>query len=294
MDLRLFDPVGSAGVAAIAGVIGSSATVASQPAGVFGASSDYGVVGSGDDAGVYGLHGNGQNSGSLGNPGSGVRGEAWDGDGVSGWSREANKSGVYGEHTEWDGFGVFGRNTSRSTTGYLTGEFGVRGDGGTSGNAGYFQGNVTVTGDLTVSGSLSKGGGSFRIDHPLDPAHRTLTHSFVESPEMKNVYDGVVVLDSYGEAWVELPEWFQALNRDFRYQLTCVGGHAPVYIADEVASNRFRIAGGFPGLKVSWQITGVRHDRWAEANRFEVEGEKPREQWGRYLHPELWEEGSER
>jgi hypothetical protein len=95
-----------------------------------------------------------------------------------------------------------------------------------------------------VIGNLSKGGGSFKIDHPLDPANKYLYHSFVESPDMMNVYNGNVVLDANGEAVVVLPDWFEALNRDFRYQLTCIGGFAPVYIAEEIANNQFKIAGG--------------------------------------------------
>jgi len=105
---------------------------------------------------------------------------------------------------------------------------------------------------------------------------------------MKNVYDGVAVLDSDGAAWVELPEWFEALNRDFRYQLTCLGGYAPVYIADEIAGNRFRIAGGIPGIKVSWQVTGVRHDPWAETHPIAVEEDKRPEEQGSYIHPEAY------
>lgn len=58
-------------------------------------------------------------------------------------------------------------------------------------------------------------------------------------PAMKNIYDGTVVLDSNGEAMVELAEWFEALNRDFRYQLTCIGGFAPVLIRDEISGGRF-------------------------------------------------------
>ena len=73
---------------------------------------------------------------------------------------------------------------------------------------------------------------------------------------MMNIYNGNVMLDENGEAVVELPEWFEALNRDFRYQLTCIGGFSPVYVASEIADNRFKIAGGKQGLKVSWQVTG--------------------------------------
>jgi len=105
---------------------------------------------------------------------------------------------------------------------------------------------------------------------------------------MMNVYNGNVVLDGNGEAWVELPEWFETLNRDFRYQLTCIGFFAPVYVAHGVSGNRFRIAGGEPGLEVSWQVTGIRHDPWAEAHRIEVEPEKPERERGFYIHPELY------
>jgi len=146
--------------------------------------------------------------------------------------------------------------------------------------AGYFHGKVQVTGTLT------KGGGSFKIDHPLDPANKYLSHSFVESPDMKNVYDGVVVLDERGEAVVGLPAWFDALNHDFRYQLTCIGSHAPVYVAEKIRDNRFRIAGGTPGLEVSWQVTGIRQDAFAQAHPIVVEEEKPPAEQGLYLHPE--------
>ena len=137
------------------------------------------------------------------------------------------------------------------------------------------QGNGFFAGNLNVTGSVSKSGGSFRIDHPLDPENKYLFHSFVESPDMKNIYDGVVALDENGEATVALPDWFEALNQDFRYQLTCIGGYAPVYVASEVSGNRFRIAGGREGLKVSWMLTGIRHDTYANTHRIAVEVEKP-------------------
>ena len=121
----------------------------------------------------------------------------------------------------------------------------------TSGWAGDFRGSVFV------SGGLFKGGGGFLIDHPLDPANKYLHHSFVESPDRKNVYDGIAVLDGQGEAVVELPAWFSVLNRDFRYQLTCLGGYAPVFVAEEIEGNRFCIGGGSPGLKVSWLVTSI-------------------------------------
>jgi len=159
---------------------------------------------------------------------------------------------------------------------------GLPGTGSPNGLGGYFGGNVQVI------GNLSKGGGSFKIDHPLDPANKYLYHSFVESPDMMNVYNGNVVLDANGEAVVLLPDWFGALNRDFRYQLTCIGGFAPVYIAEEIANNQFKIAGGKPGMKVSWQVTGIRQDAWANAHRIPVEEEKNAREHGYYLHPELY------
>ena len=127
----------------------------------------------------------------------------------------------------------------------------------------------------------------------IDPAHKTLSHSFVESPDMKNIYDGVAVLDKHGEAVVTLPDWVETLNRDFRYQLTCVGGYAPVYIAAEVSHNTFKIGGGKQGLKVSWQITGIRQDAWANDNRIPVEEDKSAAEQGTYLYPQGYSQSPE-
>jgi hypothetical protein len=147
---------------------------------------------------------------------------------------------------------------------------------------------IDLGGTVHVAGNLTKGGGSFQIDHPLDPANKYLSHSFVESPDMMNIYNGNAVLDSRGHAWVSLPDWFEALNMDFRYQLTPIGnpGQHILYIAQEIAHNRFKIAGGKPGARVSWQVTGVRHDAYANAHRIQVEEDKG-DKRGTYLHPEL-------
>jgi hypothetical protein len=143
-------------------------------------------------------------------------------------------------------------------------------------------------GDVDIHGRLTKSGGGFRIDHPLDPANQYLTHSFVESSDMKNIYDGVVLADEHGQATVELPAWFEAVNRDFRYQLTAIGGPAPgLHVSEEISDGRFKISGGTPGLKVSWQATGVRQDAWANANAIDVELPKPEIERGAYVHPEL-------
>ena len=148
---------------------------------------------------------------------------------------------------------------------------------------------LVVQGDLTVTGNVSKGGGSFKIDDPLDPANKYLYHSFVESPDMMDIYNGVATMDADGEIWITLPQYFQALNRDFRYQLTSIGKPQPdIYIAEEISGNKFKIGGGKPGAKVSWQVTGIRHDAYADAHRIPVEEAKPQDEQGHYLHPELF------
>ncbi len=145
---------------------------------------------------------------------------------------------------------------------------------------------LDVAGNVRITGSLSKGSGSFQIDHPLDPANKYLYHSFVESPDMMNIYNGNVILDRDGTAWIALPDYFGALNRDFRYQLTAVGAPGPnLYIAQEIANNRFQIAGGTPGGKVSWQVTGIRQDDFAKAHPIIPEVEKTGDERGAYLHP---------
>src|SRR5580658_3116487 len=140
---------------------------------------------------------------------------------------------------------------------------------------------------VAVVGTLSKGGGSFMIDHPLDPANKYLYHSFVESPDMKNIYDGTITTDGAGLATVTLPDWFEALNRDFRYQLTVIGQFAQAIVASEISGNQFSIRTDKPDVKVSWQVTGIRQDAFANANRIPVEVEKAPADRGRYLYPEV-------
>lgn len=136
-------------------------------------------------------------------------------------------------------------------------------------------GNVKFLRNVAVIGSLSKGAGTFVIDHPQKPRTHLLYHSFVESPEAKNIYDGIVELDSNGEATIPLPDYFEALNKDFRYQYFPIGEAMPnLHVKEKVKNNQFVIAGGKPGGRVSWQVTGVRHDPYIEANPIQVEVEK--------------------
>lgn len=135
-----------------------------------------------------------------------------------------------------------------------------------------FKSGVKFSGTLSINGALSKGSGSFVIDHPLDPANKILAHSFVESPDVKNLYDGIVKLDGDGEAVVVLPDYYDALNKDSRYQFFAIDEAMPnLYIKEEEKNNKFTIAGGTPGGRVSWQITGIRHDAYILANPMLVE-----------------------
>ena len=162
--------------------------------------------------------------------------------------------------------------------------------GETDGDAGQFIGNVTISGDLDVTGTKN-----FKIDHPLAPEHKYLYHAAIESAEVLNLYSGNVRLDANGEAIVKLPEWFEAVNRDFRYALTSIGTPAQgLYIAEEVSNNKFRIAGGLPGAKVSWQVTGIRSDAAMRIHPFKVEKDKSELERGTYLDPGAFNQPEER
>lgn len=140
---------------------------------------------------------------------------------------------------------------------------------------------VFSAGELGATGTKS-----FVIDHPLDPQNRLLKHYCSEGPEPLNVYRGNVMLDGNGEAWVVLPSYFEAINRDETYQLTPVGAAMPgLYVAEPVSGNQFRIAGGSPGMRVSWTVTGVRNDAWVRMRGAPSELDKPAAMKGRYLSP---------
>jgi hypothetical protein len=180
-------------------------------------------------------------------------------------------TGIWGSHNG-GGWGVYGQsNLGAGVVGASTQHW-----------AGLFYGNVLV------NGTVYKSAGAFKIDHPLDPAHKFLNHSFVESPDMKDVYDGIATTNAKGFAVVKLPNWFEALNRTFRYQLTSLSGLQNVAVAKEISHNQFTIQSQKPHSRVSWQVTGIRHDAYANAHRIPVVQEKPQAAQGRYLHPELF------
>ncbi len=242
--------------------------------------------------------------------GIGVRGESLSNSSVVGVTNGAGY-GAFGLHFSTDpGSGVFGESVlGNGVEGHSFSAFGVRGEGRTGGvhgisdstdpNAGAILGENPrgfaglFLGRVRVTGFLSKAGGGFEIDHPLDPANKYLRHSFVECPEMLNVYSGNVTTDDNGEACVALPDYFEALDRDSRYQLTVIGQFAQAIVAQEVRDNQFTVKTDQPRVKVSWQVTGTRQDRWAAANRMVVEEEKAAEEKGCYLHPTLWGQAEE-
>jgi hypothetical protein len=235
---------------------------------VFGGNSESGFAGTGADVRGGNSESSDGGSGIDTSGGSSFSGDG--GDGVVAFGGNGTGAGNNG------GIGILAR-----------GGLGI--NDAINGLAGKFDGDVEVT------GNLSKATGSFKIDHPLDPANKYLYHSFVESPDMKNIYDGVVSLDRNGEATIELPEWFEALNKDFRYLLTPIGAPGPgLYIAEKISKNRFKIAGGQPGIEVSWQVTGIRKDAYANAHRIRVEENKPERERGYYLHPELFDQPEEK
>jgi hypothetical protein len=219
--------------------------------------------------------------------GQGVFGEGYNG--VVGLTFNPGGAGVYGSAEDGSGnnsAGVYGKSGGAAPA--------IYGQNTGTGLAGRFTGSVVVEGNLIVQGSLFKNAGSFRIDHPLDPANKFLSHSFVESPDMMNFYNGNVTTDASGSATVTLPDYFAALNRDYRYQLTVLGQFAQAIVSREIAGNSFEIHTDKPGVKVSWQVTGIRQDAYAQANPIVVEESKPAEEKGLYLFPAGFGAGEEK
>jgi hypothetical protein len=168
-----------------------------------------------------------------------VQGSSDEGTGVRGDS--AHRVGVRGRSFSADG--VFG-SCSDQPGGSKTHGNGIHGQAPRSSPdakmgpfAGKFDGDVTISGNLYVGDRLI--------------AYASLRHSQIV------LSAGLVDLDSKGEAVVALPEGLGDLHKDFRYQLTPVGGPAPnLHVAQEIHGDQFKIAGGAPKIKVSWQIAG--------------------------------------
>jgi trimeric autotransporter adhesin len=272
------------------GIAVTGYTTADSSDGVYGfGSSGIGVFGDTDSG--YGVYGRVQGAGV-----DAVHGDSYSQyAGVSGENFNTTLGyGVYGQAESAAGYGVYGTNSAAGAGVYGTSNGGWGVDAyGTSGATGVLAGSDTgyagwFNADVEVDGKLTATSKDFKIDHPLDPADKYLFHASVESSEMMNIYTGNITTDSQGDATVRFPEWFDALNTDFRYQLTVIGKFAQAIVAREIENHQFKIKTSLPNVRVSWQVTGVRQDAWAKAHPLQVEQEKPQRERGFYLHPELF------
>ena len=141
-------------------------------------------------------------------------------------------------------------------------------------------GKVIVSNDFTALGVKA-----FSMDHPLDAENKILMHAAVESNEVMNLYSGNITTDASGKAKVLLPDYFEAINKDFRYQLTVIGAFAQAIISKEVNGNQFEIATSIPNVKVSWEVKAVRNDERMKQHPFQAVTEKTADQKGKYLDP---------
>jgi hypothetical protein len=143
-------------------------------------------------------------------------------------------------------------------------------------------GKVWINNDFTVLGIKA-----FTMDHPLDPANKTLVHAAIESNEVLNAYSGNVTTDAGGKATVNLPDYFEAINKDFRYQLTVIGPFAQAVISREIKNNQFEISTSQPNTKVSWEVKGVRNDAHMRKHPFTAVEEKADALKGKYVDPSV-------
>jgi hypothetical protein len=217
-------------------------------------------------------------------------GGAAGGVGGSGTQASGGSGGPGGLAVKTYSFGGLTQGSSISVVVGAGGAGGAGADGGSTGGTGTdgsvvvtwtppfthstitITGNVKFTGNLTITGALSKGSGTFMIDHPLYPQNYLLLHSFVESPDAKNMYNGTATLDENGEVIISLPDYFDALNKDVRYQFFALDRAMPnLHIKEEEHDNQFTLGGGVPNGRVSWQVTGMRHDPYILAHPIIVE-----------------------
>lgn len=241
--------------------------------------------------------------------GRGVYGRALASTGINfGGYFSSNSTSGYGVYAATDGiYGVFGESTStlgtsyggrfetptpngRGVYAYATANgasdtpYGVRGQASTL-TLGY---GVYAVGDSGASGVKS-----FRIDHPADPENKYLLHYSSESPFPQNFYSGNVVTDGSGYAWVTLPEYFQDINANFKYQLAVVdnadaNGFAQAKVSKKIVGNRFQIRTSAPNTEVSWRIDADRNDLRIQTRRPVDVQDKVGAERGTYQHPEYY------
>lgn len=287
--------------------------------GVFGSTTGANAFGVGGQStttatGVIGTN-NGTGNGIWGDntgTGVGVRGQSLStGVGVFGFNNDAG-NGVLGSNTG-TGRGVEGQSvtTGIGVIGFNTGAgVGVQGQNSSTGTA-IVGINTSLTGDGVVGQTPAGSAGfavfangdmgasgikPFYIDHPTEPATKYLRHFALESNEVLNVYRGNVILDGNGEATVTLPNYFDKININFSYNLTSIGSKSEVFIKEEIQNNQFKIAGGLPNQKISWQVYAERNDAYLQQfpEKRAVEINKEANDSGKYLMPELFYQPKEK
>ena len=255
-----------------------------------------GFFSSNDGQGIYATTSGGYTLNSFGEVSQAVVG-------VSSLTGIYSNTGVtgYGNGSSSFKFGVSGYINGTAPTGVSAAIYGVDNINTSATYGGFFSGRVRVTNNLIVDGFaqiigtvFAQGGltttgtKNFTIDHPLDPENKILRHASIESNEVLNQYSGNIITDASGLASVILPNYFETLNKDFRYQLTVMGSFAQAIIKKEVFNNQFIIKSNRPNVKVSWQITGVRNDRNMQYAPFVAETEKEEKNKGKYMNPEAF------
>ncbi len=281
-----------------------------------GSGNTYGVYGRSDSPTGHGMFGYASSGSGLA---IGVQGHSnsTSGTGIWGESNAASGSnqGVYGLATSADGFGVYGHNphgygvygTSNEKAGvfgkttdlYDPGVYGECAPGGygsgvTGWGVGQYMFGVLSIGTLSASGYKA-----FRIDHPLDPENKYLMHYATESPIPQNFYVGNVVTDAQGYAWVELPDYFEEINKNFKYQLTVLDdadstGFVQVKVSKKIRGRHFQIRTSAPRTEVSWRVDADRNDLFNRRYPPQDVLDKPAREKGTYQHPELYDLGPER
>lgn len=285
--------VGAYGIGTLYGVVGESTT----GTGV-NATGNVAVAGFGSQTGVLGQAANrGMSGTATGTHGIGVAGFGSDGGQSNGgyfrtFSSGTNSAGIFAEAALASGttYGVWGQNVS--TSGY--GTIGIA--TATSGTTYGIYGRTTSTAGWAVyaDGKFGASGTkSFRIDHPLDPENKYLLHYSAESPMPQNFYVGNVVTDSKGYGWVELPDYFEEINTNFKYQLTVVDGEntddfVMAKVALKIKNGRFLVRTNAPNVEVSWRVDADRNDLWARNNMPKEVEEKVGSEIGKYQYPEFY------
>lgn len=205
-------------------------------------------------------------------------------------------NGTVGQTNYSQGFGVYAENFDAVAP--LGNGVGAAGKGyyGIVGEDRYLGAQAGAYGVLSNGNLGATGTKTFLIDHPKDPANKTLRHFSVESNEILNIYRGIASFDANGEAKITLPDYFSDINRNPTYQLTPVGGPGNLYIKKKIENGQFVIAGGQAGMEVSWTVTAERNDAYLQQNpqQREVEIEKRDGQKGKYFMPQLFNQPNEK